>query len=166
MLCDRVLANTCREDAPHYAGKSRDVLELTWRDCARRAVRGVTRAGVRVGVLLPLGQSVRHGDVVFEDEASFIEVHVVPCDVLVSEFADAFSLANASLELGNLHVPVEVLAALQLVTLADGPVRTVLGRYAASSRVETRRFAPLRATVTGGEVGLAEGFQIRRASAS
>src|SRR4051812_8569646 len=150
MLCDRVLGNLGRDDDARFAGKARDVLELTWRDCARRAVRGVTRGGLRVGVLLPLGQCVGHGDVVFEDGSSFVEVHVLPCEMLVANFADSVSIANAALELGNLHVPVQVLSELQMGTLPDGPVRAVLARYAASWRVETRRFAPLRATVTGG----------------
>jgi urease accessory protein UreE len=100
--------------------------------------------------------------VVFEDGRSFIEVHVLPCEVLVAEFADATSLANAALELGNLHVPVEA-AGLRLITLPDGPTRAVVNRYASTSRLENRRFNPLRATVLGGEVALADKFQVKRA---
>jgi urease accessory protein UreE len=166
MLCDRVLGNVGRDDDARFAGKARDVLELPWRECAHRAVRGVTRGGLRVGVLLPLGQCVGHGDIVFEDESSYVEVYVLPCAVLVADFCDTACMANAALELGNLHVPVQVLAELQLGVLPDGPARAVMTRYAASSCVETRRFAPLRATVTGGDVGIAETFQVRRAPAS
>ena len=39
MLCDRVLGNVHDEPPARYAGKTHDLLEITWRDCTRRALR-------------------------------------------------------------------------------------------------------------------------------
>lgn len=167
MLCDRVLGNIASADPALFAGKEHDVLDVTWRDCARRAVRGRTRSGLALGVLLPLGTTLRHGDVLFEDDRRVVTVNLLPCEVWVADFSDATSLANAALELGNLHLPVEVTADGQLVTPPDGPARGVLDRYVERWRPGIRRFQPLRATVlgTGGNLRLAESFQLKRAAA-
>ena len=168
MLCDRILGNVASADPARFAGKEHDVLDVTWRDCARRAVRGRTRGGSAVGVLLPLGTTLRHGDVLVEDDHRIVSVNLLPCEVWVANCADAASLANAALELGNLHVPVEATADGQLVTPPDGPARGVLDRYAERWRPEVRRFQPLRATVIGtsGNLRLAESFQLKRAAAT
>jgi len=169
MLCDRVLGNVDSDAADGYAGRPRHVLELSWRECARRAVRGRTTSGVRVGVLLPPGTQLRHGDVIADDGAAvLVVISVLPCEVWVAEFADVGSLAAASLELGNLHVPVEVVTDGRLppalVTPPDGPTRGVLDRLATTWRTEVRRFQPLRATVTAGGLRVAETFMVVRRS--
>ena len=163
MLCDRVLGNIYSDPTGRYAGRVRDALELTWRDCTRRAVRGRTTNGRCVGVLLPVGINLRHGDVLTDEgDAEIVVVDVAMCEAWVAEFADAASMATAALELGNLHVPVEVAGELRLVTLPDGPTRGVLDRLASAWKAEVRRFQPLRATVAGGDVQLASTFDVVR----
>ena len=89
MLCDRVLGNVDSDAPGHYTGRERDVLELSWRECARRAVRGRTAGGRRIGVLLPRGEHLRHGDVIADGDAmGLVVVSVLPCEVWVAEFAD------------------------------------------------------------------------------
>jgi urease accessory protein UreE len=162
MLLDRVIGNV----APGAPGPSpparRDTLELTWRQCFRRAVRGRTAGGVEVGVLLPPGVVLRHGDVLAGGEApaSEVMINVISCDVWAAVFADASSLAAAALELGNLHAPVEVSGDKLLVTVPDGPVRAVLDKYALSWRPDVRRFHPLRATVNAAALRLDPSFRL------
>ena len=163
MLCDRVLRNVASLSPDLLAGKASDTLDVSWRDCARRAIRGTTRGGVAVGVLLPLGQSLRHGDVLFEDDARLVVASVVPVEVWVASFEDTASMAAAALELGNLHVPVEVAEGATLVALPDGPTRGVLDRRALKWEAQLRRFAPLRETVLGGELRLSPTFGVPRA---
>lgn len=168
MLCDHVLGNVYGERASHYAGKKHDLVALTWRDCTRRAVRARTGSGRQIGVLLPLGATLRHGDVLLETEDRLAVVDVTPCEVWVADFPDAASMASAALELGNLHVPVEVAGVLQLVILPDGPTRGALDRHAGKWRPDVRRFAPLRATVTGpaaDSAGITRGAAARSAGA-
>jgi urease accessory protein UreE len=169
MLCDRVLGNVGSDDAGRFAGRPTDVLELTWRDCLRRAVRGRTNGGLPIGILLPRRTRLRHGDVLADDAVAgtLVVVDVQPCEVWVADFADSTTLATAALELGNLHVPVEVAAPQSLVTLPDGPVRAVFDRLARSWRSEVRRFEPLKATVLPSDVRLAAGFAtVRRPPAA
>jgi|tagenome__1003787_1003787.scaffolds.fasta_scaffold20297646_2 urease accessory protein len=163
MLCERILGNILSENPERVAGKSLDQIDLDWRQCSRRGVRACSRAGLTVGILVPLGQTLRHGDILFEDEESVVAVNVVQSEVLVGEFSNPASLAAAALELGNLHVPVEVAPDMRLVTLPDGPTRGVLERYAADVRVDVQRFAPLRATVLAGSVKLSDSFRVARA---
>jgi urease accessory protein UreE len=160
MLCDRVICNVDNDPPERFAGKARDVFEIAWRDATRRAIRGWSEGGLSIGVLLPLGMALRHGDVILEMDSSVVVVHVTPCEVWVAEFCDAASLATAALELGNLHVPVQVAGGLELVTLPDGPTRGILDRHATTWRPEVRRFEPLRSTVTSGSVRLARNLQL------
>jgi urease accessory protein len=161
MLCERVLGNVGTDSPGRYAGKVRDALQVTWRECARRAIRGRTERGIHIGVLLPLGLNLRHGDVILETQTTVVVTYVIPCEVWVAEFTDARALATAALELGNLHVPVEVLDGSQIATLPDGPTRGVLDKHAATWWPETRRFNPLRSTITSGSVRVAPNFELR-----
>ena len=167
MLFDRVLGNV--DDPPGEIGRDpAHGVELSWDDCNRRAIRARTNRGFDVGILPPLGTTLRHGDVLgssratITDTAATLLVHVRPCEVWVATFPDVPSLASAALELGNLHVPAQVTAASELITLPDGPALGVFSRYAAAWRAETRRFVPLRATVLGAEVKLSRSLQITR----
>src|SRR5215217_1642800 len=143
MLFDRVVGNIESNATGSLVGRAWDVLDLTWRECARRAVRGRSRAGRDVGILLPPGVTLRHGDALAAGAAGdVLVISVIPCDVGVAEFSDPSLMAAAALELGNLHVPAEVGSASSLLMLPDGPVRGVLDRYATSWRPEVRRFQP------------------------
>jgi urease accessory protein len=161
MLCERILGNVGTDPPGRYAGKVRDVLQVTWRDCARRAIRGRTERGINIGVLLPLGLHLRHGDVILETHSAVVVTHVIPCEVWVAEFSGASALATAALELGNLHAPVEVIDGSQLAALPDGPTRGVLDKHAATWWPETRRFNPLRSTISSGGVRVAPNFELR-----
>ena len=157
MFVNRILGNV-GQAAARFAGKPHDPLELTWRQCTRRAVRARTKGGREISVVLPPGVYLRHGDVLVQDEAGLVVVVTVPCDVWVAEFDDPSGLAGAALELGNAHVPVQVVGS-RLITLPDGPARGIFSRYAASWRPEVRRFHPLRATIAGAAVRLSPAFK-------
>ena len=173
MLFDRVLGNILSDPAGRYSGRAQDAWDMTWRECARRAVRGRTVRGLSVGALLPPGKRLRHGDVLADDDrAGLVVVNVLPCETWVATFADAASLAAAALELGNLHVPVEIDAGAdaasvaRLVALPDGPVRGVFDRLARSCQPAVRRFQPLPATVTAGAAAtLSPDFRLVRRGA-
>ena len=160
MLCDRVLGNLDSVDPDRLAGKRRDEVSLTWRDCTRRALRLRSAAGAPVNVLLPLGVYLRHGDILFDDAVGYGVAVVTACDVWVAQFNGPAAMALAALELGNLHVPVEIPNDSQIVTLPDGPTRGVLDRYASSWRAERRRFQPLKASVAEAPVRLSRDFQL------
>ena len=167
MLFDRVIRNLADADGPEAfdcdrepADGRRDVVDLTWAECARRAVRATSRAGRKVGLVLPLGQPVRHGDVLLEDADVMLVVNVVPCRVLVARPRDAREMGVLACELGNLHVPVEV-ADGELLTPPDGPSRAAVERLGIPFAEEIRRFAPLRISVLTA-VGVSADLKVTR----
>lgn len=164
LVCDRVLANVGTGDvAARLATKRCDEVELGWLDLTRRALRTVSRSGRPIGILLPLGVALRHGDVIFEDDASCIVVVHRPSEVWRIRAASSNALATIALELGNMHVPVEVTVEGDLYTPPDGPTEGVLRRAGVSYELCERRFVPLRATVTSG-LSVAKNLVVRSVS--
>jgi urease accessory protein UreE len=150
ILCDGVLGNVSSLPAARFVGKSADLLSLTWLECTRRASRQKTAGGRQVAVLLPIGSTLSHGDVLYEDEGCYIVVEVRPCELWVVTTLDRAGLARVAVELGNLHVPVEVTSSGELLTPPDGPTKGVLRRHGVAYSHCERRFAPLRVTVKSG----------------
>jgi urease accessory protein len=145
MLCDRVLYNIGSEPRADLAI---DWLDLTWFDCTQRALRKRTRGGVDVGILLPVGQTPRHGDVLHRNEECIIAVDLLPAEVWVASPRGVEQMGRLAIELGNLHVPAEV-AGEEMVLIPDGPVEAVLKRVGVSYRRDIRRFVPERSSVSG-----------------
>ena len=122
-------------------------------------MRKRSRAGRAVGVLLPLGATLGHGNVLAEEPDVLVVVNLIECEVIVTQPRDAREMAVLALELGNLHVPVEI-SGDALLTLPDGPVEAVLERYRAAYSIERRRFTPV--AVAGTRVRVASGLNIVR----
>lgn len=141
MIVERVLGNIYDTgESPH---RMLDPFYLDWQDCHRRAVRGRSESGRDIGVLLSVGQSLRHGDILFEDERTRIVCMVRPAQVLVIEPPGAQAMGLLAAELGNLHAPVEI-RQNQIITIEDGPVLEILRRCGAPYRQESRIFQPQR----------------------
>jgi urease accessory protein UreE len=161
MLCDRVLDNLDSPTAAALlAGRTVDYLDVTWAELHRRSIRSETRGGAAVGILLPLGIRLRHGDVLHVDAERLIAVHHVLSEVLVGRPPTARQTGLVACELGNLHLPVEITDD-EIVTLPDGPAYAAFRTHEVPCRIETRRFAPLRASVLN-NVRLASTFEIAR----
>lgn len=99
-------------------------------------------------MLFPVGLTLSQGDVLYENHESYVVVEVRPCDLWLVTPPDAATLAHVALELGNLHVPVQVTPSGDLLTPPDGPTEGVLRRNGITYSLCHRRFCPLRATVT------------------
>jgi urease accessory protein UreE len=140
MLCDRVLYPLAKAPAD---GKAEEALPLQWWELNARAIRGRSESGEAVRVLLPLGVSLREGDVLHEDERRRLVVRVVPCKVYVLKLADPGAAAIVGAELGNLHLPLEV-QGQELLTPCDGPAAGVFLRLGVQPQVQSRKFQPIR----------------------
>jgi urease accessory protein len=128
------------------SGTPIDWLDLTWHDCTRRALRTQTRAGRQVKLLLPVGQALHHGDILFRDHVSTIAINLVPTKVLVATTPEIIKIGRLALELGNLHVPVQI-TDNEVITLPDGPAEAILERLKVPFNLDIRRFVPERCTV-------------------
>jgi urease accessory protein UreE len=144
-LIERVLGNVFDgEDATMVPP---DLLPLSWDECLRRALRGRTRGGRDVRLLLPPGLRLRHGDVLLRSAsgAVLLAVDVKPCELLRARPGSVGELAALAYELGNLHAPVQILDANALLTIPDGPIEALLGDLNLPYAVTFRRFEPRHA---------------------
>lgn len=155
MLCEQVLGNIC--DLP--PGKRHDPVLLAWHECGNRSLRRRSREGREVVILLPPGQVLEHGDVLFEDDVLRVVVELIPCQVLVACAQDLQQMGRLAFELGNLHVAAQI-AGTEILVQPDGPVEEVLHRLGVPYSVEIRRFTPYAAATV--PVRLAERFEVVR----
>lgn len=162
MLIEQTLGNVLTR----AAAEPIDWLDLSWSDCLQRAVRRQTRGGVMVRVLLPLGESLKHGDILIHGipgESETIAVNVLPCPVLVATPRTPRQWAELCYELGNLHAPVQI-DSDRLITLCDGPVEAALHRLEIPVSMQTLRFEPFVSTT--GQVAISDAFALNRRAAT
>jgi len=138
MFCERILGNL---DPDQIVESEIDWLDLTWIDCTRRALRKQTRSGIEVKLVLPIGQSPHHRDILSDDMTSLIVVNLIPTKVLVAQPPTAAKMAQLALELGNLHLPVEI-GSKEMIMIPDGPTEAILARMEIGFSTDIRRFNP------------------------
>lgn len=139
LLCEKVLRRF--DGRIDRDGERLDFLDLRWDECHRRASLKQSRSGRSVRLLLRLGVVLRDGDVLADTADCLLVVRVSPCEVIVVRPASRSEAAMTALELGNLHVPVEV-SETEVLTPADGPAKGVLSRRGIVFAIEERLFQP------------------------
>jgi urease accessory protein len=159
MVCERILGNIA--DAAGAPGiREIDYIDLHWFDCSRRALRRTSRGGRRIAILLPPGRCLRHGDILIDRPEVRIAAEIIPSEVLVIRPQSSEGLALLAFELGNLHVPAEILDD-EIRVAPDGPVSEVVERLRMRSELRICRFQPL---FTAAGVTLSPSLQIIRSS--
>lgn len=136
-----------------------DFVDVPWDECGR-TLKKRSRGGEEVRVLLPPGQRLRHGDVLFEDASRRVVVNVPPCEVIVARPAGQREAAVLALELGNLHWPAQVTEA-EVLFVEDGPPMEVLRQLNVAWSRELRRFEPAPVSAGPG-VKVSASFQVIR----
>jgi urease accessory protein len=144
-----------------HNGAAVDWVDLTWTQCARRAFRIKSRGGRDLKILLRLGQTLRHGDIVWQSASrgELVAVNVLPTNVIVGRTGDAKQLALLAYELGNLHVPIELEGDL-IISPFDGPVMEAFEKIGIDFQTISRRFIPTAIGTPG--VSLSAEFRIER----
>ncbi|HVT87649.1 MAG TPA: hypothetical protein VHD56_02255 [Tepidisphaeraceae bacterium] len=163
MLVETPIANIFDPDSQDISAWSIDWVDFSWMECASRAVRKQSRNGQDIRILLKLGVTLRHGDVLWrsEDRSDAIVVSVELSNVLIARPRNSVEAISLAFELGNLHVPIEV-SDDGIVTVDDGPVEAVFRKLGVPYELQSRRFEPpLRGT---GQFALSDKFEISRKS--
>jgi len=161
MVFERILGNVAQ--APRLLPtQQEDILELSWFECPRRAMRKRSRFGRDIALLMPPGTVLRHGDILLDDTQTRLVIEVLPSEVLVVMPRSVTEFGRLAFELGNLHVPAE-LHHDEIRVSPDGPVIEVIERLGVPSELRSCRFQPIFAA---GGVTLSPSLQIvRRAGA-
>jgi urease accessory protein len=161
MWCERIIRNCGDPSGPcwsdQWAGRSVDWVDIQWTDCGR-VLKKQTRSGQPVRVLLPPGQTLRHGDVIYEDAQQAIAIHVLPCEVIVARPDNARTLALLALELGNLHMPAQI-DRDEIAFIEDGPAMGVVDALQVRWTREVRRFEPVQ-TISAPSVNVSPGLRM------
>jgi urease accessory protein UreE len=126
--------------AADWHGRAIDWVDIAWNECGH-SLKKKTRAGCPVSVLLPVGQTLAHNDLIYQDEAKAIVIHVLACEVIVAHITDVREMATLALELGNLHLPVQI-GNEQIVFIENEAAKSVLEAMKIRWTKEIRRFEP------------------------
>jgi urease accessory protein UreE len=151
MLCERVLGRWNEELTAGLPARL-DWLDVTWDQCHRRAIRGVTRKGQPLKLLLRLGITLRHLDIIVDAPDRMIVINLLPVETLVVLPRSPREAALVALEWGNMHLPVEI-SKEEIITLADGPAEAVVQQRGLDWTAQLRRFAPIRISGMSWSVG-------------
>jgi len=141
MWCQSVRRNLAAR-MPSTCETGVDFIDLQWHEC-RQAMKTRTVGGEPINVLLPAGQQLRHGDVVYEDQRTMVVVRVAPCELVVATPRDCREMAILAMELGNLHLDAEI-GDGEISFVPDPRAIEVLDKLCSSWKHERRRFAPTR----------------------
>jgi urease accessory protein len=155
VICDRVLGHVDDEIFSRDP-RERDPVLLTWQECGRRFLRKVSEGGRAVGLLLPVGPPMRHGDVLWADERVVIHVSVIEAAVLEIPTPTPRVAAGVAYELGAMHCAVE-LGEGAIYVAADDAMEAILGRMWIRFGHGVRRFTPHE---PGLRVTVAEDFRV------
>jgi urease accessory protein len=74
----------------------------------RSRLRARLEGGEEVGILLPHGSILRHGDMLLGEDGTIVRIEAAPEHVSVVASRDWLALARAAYHLGNRHVPIEL----------------------------------------------------------
>ncbi len=140
MWCEQVIRNLGDQSDIAGRGIAVDWVDIQWnqRSCW---LKKKTRSGIEIQICLPRGQTLQHQDVIHEDAGQIVAVHLLECDVIVAS-PEPGKIANLALELGNLHLPVEI-DGPHLVFVEDADAMVALDHMQIRWTRASRRFAPV-----------------------
>jgi urease accessory protein UreE len=140
MWCEAVIRNlddaaTTELDSPNI-----DWVDIEWNECDR-LLKKQTRSGRPVRAALSAGKALRHHDVIYESAGDIVAINVLPCSVAVVEVKELGKAVRLALELGNLHLRVQI-KVNQLIFLDNPQAFDAVIRLGLSWQKQVQRFEP------------------------
>lgn len=86
-----------------------DTLTLPYDARQKSRQPATTQGGIKVGVFLPRGQTLRHGAILTNSQGFKVKVEAAPEDLSVVKCEEAQLFARACYHLGNRHVALQIL---------------------------------------------------------
>lgn len=90
------------------SAKPDDIVDLVYDQRQKSRQKIATRNGAELGLFLPRGTILKHGDVLLADDGSCIRVEAASEQLSVIESHDHFQLLRAAYHLGNRHVMLQI----------------------------------------------------------
>ena len=145
MLYTRIIGNLDVDSPLRIQSGDADTVDVCWQELHQRALRKVSRTGRPVRILLSNQDRLRHGDILGDESGSGppVVVRLTPAEILVARVSNPGAMGIVALELGNLHVPVEILGE-ELLIAPDGPAEGVLATHGIPAKRQVRQFHPRR----------------------
>lgn len=142
LLVEKIVdKNTLDKSVNEHA--KRDKVVLNWYEADRRVMRKTTQNGQDIAFrLLGEGQRLCHGDVVYADYKTVIEIEIEPCAVIVISPQTLPDMARACYEIGNKHSPL-FLDGDELLMPYDKPMFEWLSVAGFAPTQDTRRLSQM-----------------------
>lgn len=142
LLVEKIVdKNTLDKSVNEHA--KRDKVVLNWYEADRRVMRKTTQNGQDIAFrLLGEGQRLCHGDVVYADDKTVIEIEIEPCAVIVISPQTLPDMARACYEIGNKHSPL-FLDGDELLMPYDKPMFEWLSVAGFAPTQDTRRLSQM-----------------------
>lgn len=142
LLVEKIVdKNTLDKSVNEHA--KRDKVVLNWYEADRRVMRKTTQSGQDIAFrLLGEGQRLCHGDVVYADDKTVIEIEIEPCAVIVISPQTLPDMARACYEIGNKHSPL-FLDGDELLMPYDKPMFEWLSVAGFAPTQDTRRLSQM-----------------------
>lgn len=126
-----------------------DTLVLSY-DLRQKARQRVTlSSGREVGLILPRGTTLKHGDIMAAQDGTQFKVVAAEEEVSIAEVGDHLRLAKIAYHLGNRHVAVQVLEN-RLIYLHDHVLDDMVRGLGATVTVCRQSFEPEEGAYHGG----------------
>lgn len=88
--------------------KPDDTVALVYDERQKSRQKITTQGGAVLGLFLPRGTILKHGDMLLADDGSCIRVEAAPEQLSVIESHDNYQLLRAAYHLGNRHVMLQI----------------------------------------------------------
>ncbi len=88
--------------------KTADFFEIEWYETIKTTIRRKTRGGLEVGIRKKNRVPLNEGDLLWEDDNTFIQVLIKPCDCIVFTPKTMREMGIICFEIGNRHIPVYI----------------------------------------------------------
>lgn len=85
-----------------------DIVDMVYDQRQKSRQKITTRAGDVLGLFLPRGTILKHGDVLLANDGRCIRVEAAPEELSVVKSDDHFQLLRAAYHLGNRHVMLQI----------------------------------------------------------
>jgi urease accessory protein len=85
-----------------------DYFEIEWYETTKRIIRRSTKGGVEMAVRKSKAGPLNDGDILWEDDHSYIQLVIRPCECIVFQPKTLWDMGIICFEIGNMHIPIYI----------------------------------------------------------